>query len=283
MEPFEAKLEKIDKVPYPKVPAAAGSGGLHPPRRPGQCLLSRRLRPAQGRQGRSLADEGQSGQEGHRDPGRKLHRQELARGQKGPARAPRKVSPDRPRPRRRRRPGQGPAQVPPGRPLPILARQRRRRLDALRLRRPRHPLQNPPQRGHPRDEGKEAGPAGRLRRHRLRRRKHEHDHRNDGRTTGGQRGGTAGLREARLRPAAPRDGSPDGRARTGAPRPRPRRRWAPARASAADDASRIPGRHRPGRRRQPPGVRRKGRHHRHPERRLRLRHLARSAPRPGTA
>ncbi|MCK7482334.1 MAG: hypothetical protein M0C28_38310 [Candidatus Moduliflexus flocculans] len=83
-EAFEAKLEKIDADPLPQGPAPRASAGLFRPRRPGQRLLRRGRRPAQG-QGRGLADRKTDRPQGPRPPGRKLHRQERRRREESPA------------------------------------------------------------------------------------------------------------------------------------------------------------------------------------------------------
>ena len=140
-EAFDAKLEKLDAVPYPKVPAQGKNDYF---------ILDSRVNASYAMAIALLKDGAEVWRtkakalcQGPRPPGRLFHRQELGGGEKGAPGARRKIRPGRPRRRRYLRPRQGPGQVPSPRPLPILARQHGRRLDALRLRRHGHPLQEP--------------------------------------------------------------------------------------------------------------------------------------------
>ncbi len=172
-EPFEAKLEKLDAVPYPKIPAGQGQAAyiaLDSRVNASSSVVFALLKEAKAEAWRTKAKAVKKGVEIPTGSFLVKMTPEVK------AALPALLAKHHLTGARSSRPGrpvQGRAQVPPRRALPVLARQRRRGLDPLHVRRPGHPLQDPAQRGHQGDQGKEGRLAGGLRRHRLRRREHD--------------------------------------------------------------------------------------------------------------
>ncbi len=90
-EPFEAKLEKIDSGPLPQGPGRRARAAYFVLDSAGQRLVCHGHRPAQG-QAEVWRTKAKAAVKGHRSPGRRLHRQELRRGEEGPAGPGREVS-----------------------------------------------------------------------------------------------------------------------------------------------------------------------------------------------